>query len=52
MQLEDSKRRPVPPFDRDSVSARLPLVRGLADAHRTLVMAAGEWQRQRAGAVF
>ncbi len=56
MQLEDSNRRavpqPEPSFDREAVSARLPLVRGLAEAHRVLVMAAGEAQRQRAGAMF
>ncbi len=56
MQLEDSTHRaaapPVPSFDREAVSSRLPLVRGLAEAHRGLVMAAGEARRQRAGAVF
>ena len=56
MQIDDSRSRaaasPALVLDRGAIGLRLPLVRDLSAAHRALVMAAGEAQRQRAGAVF
>ena len=56
MQIDDSRSRaaasPAQVLDRGAIGLRLPLVRDLSAAHRALVMAAGEAQRQRAGAVF